>query len=166
MPSIFSTSQGTVMVVDATPNGGSPAELFQIQVEGANLGPEQISGIITSFSLTGDSNVQFSHSLRDVIYISVFGDKIGSMTLSGLLFLNSPNTCGPAAYAAGGGVRMFLSKFYELSVVDKSGPVKIALGDVTVSAFVTSFQVQMIDPQFMLGQFTMQMAALPRPDGV
>ena len=169
MPSIFTATQGTVMAIDATPTGGAGASLFKLQVDGAELGVDEISGIITAFSLTGESNVQFMHTLRDMIYISVFGDKIGSMSISGLLFLNSPAVCGPAGGGTGtaaGGVRPFMAKFYEIYVVNNVNPLKIALGDVTVTAFLTAFQVQMADPQFSLAQFTMQLAALPKPDGV
>ena len=169
MPSIFTATQGTVMAIDATPNGGAGASLFKLLVDGGELGVDEISGIVTAFSVTGDSNVQFMHTLRDMIFISVFGDKIGSMSISGLLFLNSPAVCGPAGGGTGtaaGGVRPFLSKFYELYVVKNVNPVKKGLGDATVTAFITSFQVQMTDPQFSLAQFTMQLAALPKPDGV
>ena len=167
MPSIFTASQGTVMAVDATPNGGTPATLFQLQVDGGKFGIDQISGIVTAFSLTGDSNVQFTHTLRNVIYVSVFGDKIGSMSMSGLLFLNKPTVCGPAAGGSGkDGISAFLSKFYELYVVKRAEAVSIAIGDTTISGFITGFQVQMLDPQFLIGQFTMQIAALPKPGGL
>lgn len=167
MPKIFTASQGTVMVVDTAQEGGNASTPFQLQVNDSVFGVDQISGIVTAFSLTGDSNVQFTNTLRNVIYITAFGDKIGNMTLSGLLFLNNPAVCGPGTAGSAGGIKAFLSKFYELYVIKRREPVKIALGgSVIVSGFVLGFQVQMMDPQFSIGQFTLQMAALPRPDGV
>jgi len=167
VPYIFTASQGTVMVIDATKNGRAATTPFQIMVNNSTFGVDQISGIVTAFSLTGDSNVQFTNTLRNVIYITAFGDKIGSMSLSGLLFLNNPAVCGPGSSGTSGGIKTFLAKFYEIYVINRKDTVKIALGsDIIVSGFVLGFQVQLVDPQFSIGQFTLQIAALPKPDGV
>jgi len=164
MPSIFTATQGTVMAVEVAPNQGASTP-FQIEVDGGRFGVDQISGIITAFTLTGDTNVQFTNTLRNVIYVSVFGDKIGNMTISGLLFLNNPALCGLAASGSGGGLKAFLSKFYEIYVVNRAEAVKISLGNIIVSGFITGFQAQVVDAQFSIGQFTMQIAALPKPEG-
>jgi hypothetical protein len=166
MPSIFTSSAGTVMAIDATPNGGAPSTPITILLDSdtpAGVGSSsvgQLGGIITSFVSTGDTNTQFMHTLRDVIYLTVFGDKIGSLSIGGYLFLNNPITCGPDK-TAGAPLELFYDFFYNKYVVKKKEPLSIAVGSRVLKGFLLSFQIQMADPQFMLGQFTLQMALLP-----
>lgn len=173
MPSIFASSAGTVMAIDATPNGGGSGTPISIMIEAeAPTGPPsassvsigQLGGIITNLTVTGDTNTQFMHTLRNVIYLTVFGDKIGSMTVGGYLFLNNPLTCGPDG-SGGTPLESFYNFFYSKYVVAKKEPLSIALGTKVLKGFLLSFQIQMADPQFMLAQFTMQMALLPG-DGI
>lgn len=166
MPSIFTATSGTVMVVDATPKAGAntvPNDLFSIKVDRAQWGINQIGGIITGASISGDSNVQFMYTLRDSIYLTTFGDKMGSMSLSGYLFLTKPMVCnsGPSALP----LKTFYNKFFESYVIKNPKPLEILIGpDLMVKAFLLSFQIQITDPQFMLGQFSMQLAVVPPKD--
>ena len=166
MPSIFTSSAGTVMAIDGTPNGGSPGTPITILIDSdtpAGVGSSsvgQLGGIITSFVATGETNTQFMHTLRDVIYLTVFGDKIGSLSIGGYLFLNTPLTCGPDG-TEGSPLTLFYSFFYNKYVGARKEPLLIAVGPEILKGFLLSFQIQVADPQFMLGQFTMQMALLP-----
>ena len=166
MPSIFTSSAGTVMAIDASPNGGSPGTPITIRIDSdtpAGVGSSsvgQLGGIITSFVATGETNTQFMHTLRDVIYLTVFGDKIGSLSIGGYLFLNNPITCGPDKTDEVP-LELFYDFFYNKYVVKKKEPLSIAVGSRVFKGFLLSFQIQMADPQFMLGQFTLQMALLP-----
>jgi len=154
------------MAIDGTPNGGAPGTPITILLDSdtpAGVGSSsvgQLGGIITSFVATGDTNTQFMHTLRDVIYLTVFGDKIGSLSIGGYLFLNNPITCGPDK-TAGAPLELFYDFFYNKYVVKKKEPLSIAVGSRILKGFLLSFQIQMADPQFMLGQFTLQMALLP-----
>jgi hypothetical protein len=162
MPSIFTATSGTVMVIDATPTGskGVPNQPFSIEVDGIKWGVDQIGGIITTASISGDSNVQFMYTLRDAIYLTTFGDKMGSLSLSGYLFLTSPMVCGRNSGALP--LQTFYDKFFESYVIKRHDPLKILIGTtLTVKAFLLSFQMQITDPQFMLGQFSMQLAIVP-----
>jgi hypothetical protein len=169
MPSIFTSSAGTVMAIDGTPNGGAPGTPITILldsdtpggVDASSVG--QIGGIITSFVATGETNTQFMHTLQDVIYLTVFGDKIGSLSIGGYLFLNNPITCGPDKVDELP-LEPFYEFFYNKYVVRKKEPLSIAVGSRLLKGFLLSFQIQMADPQFMLGQFTLQMALLPGND--
>ena len=166
MPSIFASSAGTVMAIDATPNGGAVGMPLTIAIDSDQIGGaqttsvDQLGGIITSFTITGETNTQFMHTLRDVIYLTVFGDKIGSLSIGGYLFLNTPLTCGPDG-TEGSPLTLFYSFFYNKYVGARKEPLLIAVGPEILKGFLLSFQIQVADPQFMLGQFTMQMALLP-----
>jgi len=163
MPSIFTAASGTVMVIDATPKPGDgdiPNDPFSIEVDGSKWGVDEIGGIITTASISGDSNVQFMYTLRDAIYLTTFGDKMGSMSLSGYLFLTSPLVCGRNSGALP--LQTFYDKFFQSYVVKNPNPLTILIGTtLTVKAFLLSFQMQITDPQFMLGQFSMQLAVVP-----
>lgn len=166
MPSIFTSSAGTVMAIAATPNGGSAGTPITILIDSDTAGGVgttsvgQLGGIITSFVATGETNTQFMHTLQDVIYLTVFGDKIGSLSIGGYLFLNNPITCGPNKTDKEP-LKPFYDFFYNKYVVREKKPLSIAVGSRMLKGFLLSFQIQMADPQFMLGQFTLQMALLP-----
>jgi len=166
MPSIFTSSAGTVMAITATPNGGSAGTPITILIDSDAAGGVgttsvgQLGGIITSFVATGETNTQFMHTLQDVIYLTVFGDKIGSLSIGGYLFLNNPITCGPNKTDKEP-LKPFYDFFYNKYVVREKKPLSIAVGSRMLKGFLLSFQIQMADPQFMLGQFTLQMALLP-----
>ena len=81
---IFSSNAGTVGVINPTDGNTSP---FVMRVDEAELSGDLIRGIVTSMSVSQDTSVQFMHSLRDTIYINVFGNKIGQMNISGILFI-------------------------------------------------------------------------------
>lgn len=170
MANIFSASPGTVMAISAPPpDANKPTTtMFKIEIGDASAqsawGPDAggISGIVTGFSLTGDTNVQFTQTLRDAIYLTAFGDKMGSMTLSGLLFLNSPIICKDWSVDSGPPLVPFFKKFKDNNVITRKDPLVIVLaGRIVVKGFLLSYQVQIIDPQFQLGQFTMQFAVIP-----
>ena len=166
MPSIFTSSAGTGMAIAATPNGGSAGTPITILIDSDTAGwvgttsVGQLGGIITSFVATGETNTQFMHTLQDVIYLTVFGDKIGSLSIGGYLFLNNPITCGPNKTDKEP-LKPFYDFFYNKYVVREKKPLSIAVGSRMLKGFLLSFQIQMADPQFMLGQFTLQMALLP-----
>lgn len=154
------------MAIAATPNGGSAGTPITILIDSDTAGGVgttsvgQLGGIITSFVATGETNTQFMHTLQDVIYLTVFGDKIGSLSIGGYLFLNNPITCGPNKTDKEP-LKPFYDFFYNKYVVREKKPLSIAVGSRMLKGFLLSFQIQMADPQFMLGQFTLQMALLP-----
>jgi hypothetical protein len=168
MPRIFTATAGMVMAIDTNTDGGAVGLPLTIAIDsdqGNDAGTtsvDQLGGIITSFTATGETNTQFMHTLRDVIYLTVFGDKIGSLSIGGYLFLNTPLTCGPAGSGGGSApLSDFYSFFYNKYVGFRKEPLQIAIGREMLKGFLLSFQIQVADPQFMLGQFTMQMALLP-----
>lgn len=160
MPSIFTAAAGTVMAITAPAGGG----MFDIRINGSTWGAEAdgVGGIVTGMSLTGETNVQFTQTLRDVIYITAFGHKMGSMTLSGVLFLNEPIVCRDGIKAGGPPLVPFFKKFEDYNAIKRKDPIKIILaGRVVIKGFLLGFQMQITDPQFQIGQFTMQFAAIP-----
>ena len=169
MPSIFSAAPGTVMAISPPPDAADkPTTMFKIEIGDANKqgtwGPDSggISGIVTGFSVTGDTNVQFTQTLRDAIYLTAFGHKMGGMTLSGMLFLNNPIICKDGSASGGAPLEPFFKKFRDNNVIERKNPLLIVLANTnTIKAFLLSYQIQVMDAQFQIGQFTMQFAVIP-----
>lgn len=155
---IFTATQGTIMVVE--PAGNQRRTPFALRVDNAELGPTVLRGIVTGVSLAQDTNVQFMHSLRDTIYINVFGNKIGQMSISGILFMG--DVC-PLGYNVGGPIDQAYNFYIQNNVVNRAKALPINLGTkLTFKAFLLSFQCQVMDPQTSMGQFTMNLAVVPK----
>ena len=157
---IFTGKQGTVSVIE--PEAGQASTPFVIRFDGAAVDNDLIRGILTNVSMSQETNVQFMHSLRDTIFVNVFGNRIGQMTVSGILFLS--DVC-----FAGAGVDSSppFQKFYEFytnnNVVGKAAPINVQVGNnVTFKAFLLSFNFSVADAQTSLGQFTMNLALVPK----
>lgn len=156
---IFTGKQGTVSVIE--PEGGAQTP-FVIRFDGAAVDVDLIRGIVTNVTMTQDTNVQFMHSLRDTIFINVFGNRIGQMTVSGILFL--ADVC-----KAGGGSENSqpFKKFYEYYVgnnaVARANSINVQIGnDQSFKAFLLSFSFGVTDAQTSMGQFTMNLAVVPK----
>lgn len=76
---IFSSNPGAVVAVDG------PGTALSLFLEGWQ-GYAPFKSIITGFGIHTQDGVQFQHSLRDFIYVYVFGERITEVTLSGLSF--------------------------------------------------------------------------------
>lgn len=86
MPVIMTPCAGAVQVARTCGGGG---EFLTITVSAAGGdGAQAFDGIVTGMSLNLAGNYQFMHTLKDLIYVYAFGDRIGDLTISGLGFLN------------------------------------------------------------------------------
>jgi hypothetical protein len=56
----------------------------------------------------------------------------------------------------------FFKQFEDYNAIKRKEPITIVLaGSVTIKGFLLGFQMQITDPQFQIGQFTMQFAVIP-----
>jgi hypothetical protein len=156
---IFTAEQGTVAVI--TPAGAGTVP-FVIQVDGSKLDVGLIRGILTAVSMSQDINVQFMHSLNDTIYINVFGNKIGQMTLSGIVFL--AKVCeSDGAVNSDPPFEKFYKYYLDNNALSKPNALSVQLGTgTTFKAFLLNFTFQLTDAQTSLGQFTMSLAVVPK----
>ena len=155
---IFSSNAGTVGVISPTDGNTSP---FVMRVDGAELSGDLIRGIVTSMSVSQDTSVQFMHSLRDTIYINVFGNKIGQMNISGILFL--ADVCDGADKNSDPPFKKFYEYYTNNNAVARESALDIQIGSgVSFKAFLLGFNFQVADAQTSLGQFTMTLAVVPK----
>ena len=154
MPDIFNSRPGSVLQV-AVPGGALP---FQIQLEGWD-GFSVQKAIITSIGLQQSGNFQFLHTLRNFVYVYVFGEKIAEMVVSGVCFLNP---CPTEQGAGRSGFEEVYAYYMKNRMVSRPTPVKMVIGtSITLEAFLTNVNIVANNPAEMIGQFTLNFSYLP-----
>lgn len=108
MSLVFSPCAGAVIVSRA---GCSPSDFLKITVSDSGGGPLGIltqEFIVQGVTLEMSGNYQFLHTVNDFVYFYSFGDKIGSLSVTGVGFLSTcPTGNGPSKTGAN------ISKVYE-----------------------------------------------------
>lgn len=165
---VFSSQPGSVVAV---PGDGVPMSLF-LQNWSGYL---PLKSIITGFEVQTQAGVQFMHSLRDFVYVYVFGERIASCTISGLSFAHSCDRVDERAPRLGGapGAADFLPSFHGLEyalnyyntnrVSTTGAPLTIVLGLNTVLfGFLIGASVGAQDAERRVASFSFSFRALPQ----
>lgn len=119
---------------------------------------ESERSIVTRLTVSQQVNVQFLHSLGSLIHIYVFGDRMGSVSLSGLSF-----ACECPDGTEIGAERMML--WYKRHRASKRPkPCQVTIGTTVIEGFVTAFTEDVVDPSLKLVQWGVTLASLPEDD--
>ena len=111
--------------------------------------------IITRMTMSHQVNVQFLHTIGAHIYIYVFGDRIGSLSLSGLAFQHVCDKPGES-----GAAKMYA--WYKANRASKiKDPLRVTIGDEVIEGFVVAFNEDVVDPSIDLVQWNVQLVSLP-----
>lgn len=124
-----------------------------------------IRAIMTHIGISASGNYQFLHTLKEYIYVYVFGERIGDVAISGLLFSESctssdgpADATAPANVAQPSGIEQ-LCDFYNTNRIAVRGqPMRIIIGTSAMAsfqAFLVAHKSEISDPQQQLGQFTL-----------
>lgn len=161
----FSSQPGAVVAV---PSPGVPMGMF-LDGWGGYL---QFKSIITGFEVQSASGVQFMHSLRDFIYIYVFGERIGRVTLTGVSFAHACERLDEAIPTPDAGIQFlpnfhgleYVLGYYNFAKVSTTGfPITIVLGMSTVLyGFLVGVGVGMQDVDRRVSQFSLSFQAIPQ----
>ena len=116
--------------------------------------------IVTGFGLGQDVNVQFLETLKNQIFVYVFGDKVGKAKLHGMLFWNSCKNSGNS------GVTALVNYYNSKALSQTRTPVKIAFAggsssSQTISAYIIGFEITSEDPQKGYIFFTLSLITAP-----
>lgn len=154
MPLVFATRPGQVVQLD------DPA--LSCSTSFLSLSPdvtfESEKSIVTRVTVSQQVNVQFLHSLGSLIYVYVFGDRMGQVSLSGLSF-----ACECPDGTELGAEKMLL--WYKLNRASKrADPVRVTIGKTVIEGFVTGFTSDVVDPTMRLVQWGVNLASLPEDD--
>jgi hypothetical protein len=160
MPVLFQSKPGSVVqlsepVAQCTASGfnllGLPA--------GQSIDFNSFRAIITRVTLSQQVNVQFLHTLGAMVYVYVFGDKIGSVSLSGLSFFGCPCPSPSPSPAAGNND---IYAWYKTNRASKNPkPLRVTIGTAVIEGFVTTFSEDVVDPTVNLVQWGVSMVCLP-----
>jgi len=112
--------------------------------------------IITDLTLATQGNYQFLHTLGGNIYVYVFGDRIGQLTVSGLSF---ENTCDAEGSI---GIELVMKYYSDNRLAGRKTPIKVTVGvSTTFTAYLTGIGTKVQDTQARLWQYSLHMALLP-----
>ena len=111
--------------------------------------------IITSVGTSQGANFQFMQTLQDNVYVYVFGDKLGELRVSGIVFAGK---CKGSDGSDESGFSKVLQYYTanKISNDEKPGvPMQLEIGSTKLSAFLVNVQTSVDRPVEGLGQFTL-----------
>lgn len=155
MLAIFNDNRG---MAGAHIISGLPANLVVQNWNTAGGVAKRFKAALTGYRMAGMGGYQFLHSLKDVIYVYVFGERMGEVQISGVAF---QGLCGLALDSTG---LDDIYNFYNENRLSQSGiPISITLGiQTTISAFLIGFEIGTNDPQTGLSPFTLTLRYPPQ----
>jgi len=151
MPIVFATKPGQVVQLD-DPALSCSTNFLSLDPE---IAFESERSIVTRLTVSQQVNVQFLHTLGALIYIYVFGDRMGQVALSGLSF-----ACDCPDGSELGAERM-LTWYKRNRASKRAEPVRVTIGRTVIEGYVTSFTEDVVDASLRLVQWGVNMAALP-----
>lgn len=116
---------------------------------------EPTAAIITSPAITQKTNVQFQTSLKEAVYVYVFGDQMGIVTIAGVAF---------AAKCEGdeSGLEEIFDYYRNYRASQRKEPVEVTFGKESVSGFLTAADISSCDPSFLTLDFKFTINTLPK----
>lgn len=164
MAVIFSTEPGRVLAFNDNVVTAEFAAHRSVQLEGWHDtgGFNRWRSIITSIGVGQQGNYQFLHTLGKYIFVYVFGDRIGSLTLSGMSF---PGDCDTSSTTPMSGIERVMD-YYRVNRLARRGAIlRVTLGlRTTFAAMLIGINSSVSDPQTNVHQFQLSMALIPTDD--
>ena len=116
--------------------------------------------VITSCTTDENALVQLRQMFNDRLYINVFGDSPGMMSISGMFV---GGTCDPDEYYVGtSGFELISSYYRQHRASRKMLALSVAIGGfmtpMLYEAFLLKCQTGLVDPQLQIGQFSWTLA--------
>jgi hypothetical protein len=156
MPVIFEGTPGRVAVIK---DPAVPARVRPLVRPSPTIDISGEQSIITNVVIKQNANYQFLHTLGNDIYIYVFGDRVGSMTLHGFSF---PEVCNNGGNESG--LEKMLNWYKRNKLSSREEPIKVAIGRITFTAFVAGFSSDVADPKTQLVRYALSVAIIPEKD--
>ncbi len=112
--------------------------------------------IITRMTVSHQCNFQFLHTVGNDVFIYVFGDRIGQVTVSGL---SMAGDCD--ARDTDHGFEKVLKWYSNNRVAKRKTPVKLMIGKTPIEGFCVGLSGDAVDPSSRLIQFGLTLMVLP-----
>lgn len=146
MAELFACKRGRVAVMEGC--DGVPGKIVLD-------GFEPLAAIITSPAVAQRVNVQFTPSLKESVYVYVFGDTMGQVVIAGVAF---------AARCEGeeSGMEDVFNYYRDYRASQRKEPVSVTFGKESISGFLTDVNMSSRDPDLMTMNFQFSIRTLPR----
>lgn len=146
MATLFVRRPGTVVAV---PTGSQTGNILMIG--GISTGLFSSFGtIVTGFGLETAGGVQILHALQKAIFFHSFGERIGSLVVSGLAPSASCN--GTKAGIDG------ILEYYDKTRISNTGKAyPIVIGSSRFMGIVRGLRIGVSNPELQLGEFALQL---------
>lgn len=130
------------------------------------VGGSTVDGIVTGMSLELSGNYQFLHTVNDFIYFYAFGDRIGTLSISGIAFINACEN------STNGVVPKSLIDLYDWyqekrAVKNSAEPLDVQIVDskktASFSGFLTGMRADISDNGMgFIGNWSLRFDVLPK----
>lgn len=126
-----------------------------------------VDGIMTGMSLELSGNYQFLHTVNDFIYFYAFGDRIGTLAVSGVSFINACTTGGANRVAPKSLIDLYNWYQTKRAVKNSATPIKIQIVDndktASFSGFLTGMRADISDNGMgFIGNWSLRFEVLPQ----
>lgn len=163
MPTVFVTRPGFAIRL---PEDIPSAMLLTVGGAGGNLATSNVGSfathksVITELAIQQQGNYQFLHSLQDLIYVYVFGERIGEIRIAGLSFAG---TCAGGVASPGMTGIEHILQYYDQSRISATGqPYQIVIGATgqgRARGFLVDINVHVDRPEARLARFGLRFKA-------
>ena len=152
MAVVFTPCNGAVEI--ARPNC-TQLDVLTIDIDGP------VTAIVTGMTLEMSGNYQFLHTLNDFVYFYSFGDRVGTLNLTGIGFIR---TC---ANSSKGSVIKMYDYYMEKRAAKQQEALNIVLtGDsqsIKLWGFLTGMRLDITDSQMgAIGYWSLRFEVLPQ----
>lgn len=157
MPQLFQSNLGRV--VQVVPGGQ------RLQVDTFGMDPEIRYGshkaIVTRVSVSAAVNLQILQTIGSGVFVSVFGDKPGQISLSGLAFGESCGQLVPRADDTIHGLGLMLKHYGTHRAAKRRIPVQVALGGSAFQGILVGGDFALADAASNVGSWQLTIISLP-----
>lgn len=161
----FANSPGQVAVLL---DRSTDASIAILNMPDTPVSASSTRAIVTSVQLNQEVNLQFLHTLGRQVFVYVFGDRVGEMSLGGVCFericdFGSESALsleGKSPRGQHGGEDMLL--WYSRNKASaRASPVRVMLGNTPIEGYIRSFTFSAADAETRLMQWSAKLATLP-----
>jgi hypothetical protein len=116
---------------------------------------------LQGFSMQDNVNVQFTHTMGDDIYMNVFGNRMGVLTIDGVSF--NAEASGGACDNGPHGIIKMIEWYEENRASNRLDPIEVKIsGQAATQGFLIAATYRANDPMNWVVSYQMQVATVPR----
>lgn len=159
MAVVFAGNSGRVFAVDDNIAQGC-VSIASIELGGSNPFANRLESIITRVGVNAAGNFQFLHTIGNDVYVYVFGDRMGDITIHGLSFAGG--TCGERGTQGNHGFESLFDWYTQNRIAVQKIPAVVTIGrKTTFKGFVIGMTGDAADAKTRTIQFQLTISLLP-----